>query len=1247
MKKITYLLLAAVLFLNLYFSAVYAEIVNEIAYPEYKEDILPLTKNIGFDKNGNPHGLSKNNKINMNCERTNSNSVRGMFYCFDISDIDTYSLEKADFNLAYTKSGTVNIYSVEVTDELLNSIDSTSDAFGYAYVQQENGSLEVDADLFELWKKQYDSSAHKVIKEGLVLPEGESSVSVDVTDIIKNSKENKILLLVKGGDNNAVVRGVGINDTQIHIKLSYTDKSEISGDLWRETVNVDTVYYDGNGSGSVSKNSAQINMNSSNNRSGFFMADLSKYTGKSDNIKAVRLNVGVKANSNLTQLIARNQKYENNITLENYKALINTVGRNALGVYSVPDAGERMSIDVTRAAAEALAGDGKMNILLMPTSGSGSFCGAGDADNAPYIEIYLDRTVLPETINASVLGKDIKWNENDEDGVSDISVNDTIILDFGMKMNEESLGNIVVRDDKKDINADINIYSDKVEISSDYFESGKEYSIVLENVKSEYDWPLDTRILKFKTRSFNVNDVDFGYTNIKDISINAVPVVEKITFTFSENTDKNGDFIISDSNGKNVVKNIIWNDDGNKAVAEVEFLPETAYTISVENVTVGVNKNDAYSLSVITEKEGITEMRYNTDEIITAGSVKAVDVPIDVSNIALVFNVPITPEMVEKENFKFEDSMRNEIPFRTEFYDKNTCIFIPNEILKTYKEYTILYTGFTNEVKCSFVTERVFETLDLSDSVTVYDSDEANEITVKAKGVYQDGVISEENIMPITVTENGETVALADKSGIRTIDVSYLNTRDNSTAGKKLLVFVYKTKNNNVYFTENNFDETGKSSLSISGKAMDTSLENAISLADKMIKADVAEVWFYDNGGDISAKIIADNGMNIQISNSGYSALSTVKRTNGWHQAVFDCTNDETNIYIDGESVFHEKTESQIKYLSVMDVNNIVYDNFRLYNIEGSKPEYNEEYGVRLSKNENTVTASWGKYFDADADEENGSVYQWSSGGRIIETGSADGKTTVSISTTSVSGNSVTFTVTPKDKTGLAGKSLSKTLSITSGSSGGNHAGGGGSSSSGTKGSAGQMAISYQDIKTTKDFSDVSESHWAYDAINVLRDKNILSGTGENCFEPNRNVTRAEFITALLKAYDVKFVKKRDIFRDVKDYDWFGAAVTTAYDEGIAMGFDGYFNPNANITREEMTVMLVRCMEKYGGKVLDSADINFADNNQISSWSKDSIQKAYAEGIIKGRDNNMFAPKDNADRAEMATIIYNAISQRI
>lgn len=58
-------------------------------------------------------------------------------------------------------------------------------------------------------------------------------------------------------------------------------------------------------------------------------------------------------------------------------------------------------------------------------------------------------------------------------------------------------------------------------------------------------------------------------------------------------------------------------------------------------------------------------------------------------------------------------------------------------------------------------------------------------------------------------------------------------------------------------------------------------------------------------------------------------------------------------------------------------------------------------------------------------------------------------------------------------------------------------------------------ALTYFSLTHASGFTDVPQSHWAYNAINEASTDGVIKGVGNNRFDPNGNVTLAQF-TAIL-----------------------------------------------------------------------------------------------------------------------------------
>lgn len=167
------------------------------------------------------------------------------------------------------------------------------------------------------------------------------------------------------------------------------------------------------------------------------------------------------------------------------------------------------------------------------------------------------------------------------------------------------------------------------------------------------------------------------------------------------------------------------------------------------------------------------------------------------------------------------------------------------------------------------------------------------------------------------------------------------------------------------------------------------------------------------------------------------------------------------------------------------------------------------------------------------------------------------------------------------------------------------------------------------------DFVDLDKaSNWAKEYIIKAGKLGLIQGKGNNIFDPQGDLTRAEFATLLVNLLNIEDnIDGQEVFLDVKPGAWYYEAVMKAYKAGIVKGDGVKYFPNNPITREEMAVMLTRALnlsteEKHNIKDMDTASL----------WAREAINVMYELGIMEGY-NNLFRPKDKVTREMAATII--------
>ncbi len=172
-------------------------------------------------------------------------------------------------------------------------------------------------------------------------------------------------------------------------------------------------------------------------------------------------------------------------------------------------------------------------------------------------------------------------------------------------------------------------------------------------------------------------------------------------------------------------------------------------------------------------------------------------------------------------------------------------------------------------------------------------------------------------------------------------------------------------------------------------------------------------------------------------------------------------------------------------------------------------------------------------------------------------------------------------------------------------------------------------------------FPDLDSASWVWEASESLKEKGIISGDEKGNLNPEKNVTRAEFLKMLTVALQIPQGAQCS-FNDVSENDWFYPYAAAAQSSGIANGnSSGNFDGNANITRQDMAVMIYRAKKDLSD---NANDFEASDADEISEYARDAVKALYSAGIINGMGDGSFGPKMFATRAQAIKIIYEMLS---
>ncbi len=198
-------------------------------------------------------------------------------------------------------------------------------------------------------------------------------------------------------------------------------------------------------------------------------------------------------------------------------------------------------------------------------------------------------------------------------------------------------------------------------------------------------------------------------------------------------------------------------------------------------------------------------------------------------------------------------------------------------------------------------------------------------------------------------------------------------------------------------------------------------------------------------------------------------------------------------------------------------------------------------------------------------------------------------------------------------------------------------------------------------MELTPLYDDVTNQHWAYEAIAALNAQHMLKGISRGEFAPDERMTRGQ-MAVLLDKYlnlsdEITFNSVPLVYKDLDKKDFYYDAAMRVAEAGLLLGKgDGRFDPSGSLTREQLAVLLVRLRQfenNYPANLEDYAlqsTVNeqvqnlFADAEDFSNWAADSIKLAAANGWLKGYPSGVFKPAKMLSRAETAQAFYTFIT---
>jgi trimeric autotransporter adhesin len=169
------------------------------------------------------------------------------------------------------------------------------------------------------------------------------------------------------------------------------------------------------------------------------------------------------------------------------------------------------------------------------------------------------------------------------------------------------------------------------------------------------------------------------------------------------------------------------------------------------------------------------------------------------------------------------------------------------------------------------------------------------------------------------------------------------------------------------------------------------------------------------------------------------------------------------------------------------------------------------------------------------------------------------------------------------------------------------------------------------------EFPDVPTNHNYYEVITALSEAGVIKGMPDGSFDLGGKVTRAQASQMVAKILELDTNVENTPFADVKLGVWYTDSINALYAEGHIKGLD----EDTFAPNKEMT------RAEFAQLIVEAYDIPAKDENlpftdlKEGAWYESAIKTLYAHGLIKGQSATEFGPNDTIKRGDFAWLLAN------
>lgn len=170
---------------------------------------------------------------------------------------------------------------------------------------------------------------------------------------------------------------------------------------------------------------------------------------------------------------------------------------------------------------------------------------------------------------------------------------------------------------------------------------------------------------------------------------------------------------------------------------------------------------------------------------------------------------------------------------------------------------------------------------------------------------------------------------------------------------------------------------------------------------------------------------------------------------------------------------------------------------------------------------------------------------------------------------------------------------------------------------------------------------DDAQGHWAEAAIDRWSDAGVVSGVGNNDFDPEGEMNRAQAASVFSELLQLTDEADISNFTDIPDNAWYASHIAKCVDAGIMAGMsDTTMEPETTLSREMFFTMFAQAM---GIEREETSDVQFSDAGETSSWAVGYINALANRGFISGMGDGSVEPLSDINRASVMALLNQAI----